>query len=192
MNIKNFFKFIPIVAVITLSGCQPGMHQAVVRARLERLATPNMIDTQAIKEGDGVVVARVILIARNIETNQPNVMLTASRGSVMGFASSGFNLMLDPGETHHVILLPAGKYDWVEFWVQGLKSDFHGKLPFEVVAGKVTYIGDITLTIDGSDPWHYGMHISSEPSLAAMYMRSDYPGLMANYAFAAKVTVDNR
>ena len=192
MNKKNFFKVISALAVITLSGCGPEVRQAAIRANLERIRTPDMADTKAIPEGHGVVLAHVILIDRNMGSNQPSVMLSAKRDSFTGLAPGGFFLVLKPGETNHAIILPAGKYNWIEFWVQGLKSDFHGKLPFEVEAGKVTYIGDITLMIDGSDPRHYGMRISSNPPLAAMYMRSTYPELMANYPLVTRMTVDNR
>jgi hypothetical protein len=175
-----------------LCGCSPEARQAAVRKNVERLRTPEMADTQAIPEGRGVVVARVILVERNMGSNLPSVLLTSKRDSFMGVAPGGFFLVLDPGETNHIRLLPAGKYNWIEFWVQGLKSDFQGKLPFNVEAGKVTYIGDITLVIDGNDPWHYGMHISSDPQSAATYMRSTYPKLMANYPFITNVTADNR
>ena len=189
---KIFFKVISILAVMALSGCGPEVRQAAVRANVERLRTPDMADTSAIPEGHGVAVARVILIGRNMGSNQPSVVLSAKRGSFTGLASGGFYLVLERGEANHAIILPAGKYNWIEFWVQGLKSDFHGNLPFEVEAGKVTYIGDIMLMIDGSDPWHYGMRISSNPTLAAMYMRSTYPRLMANYPLVTRVAVDNR
>ena len=179
MKKRLAFMVLTITVLVLMSGCDP-----IRRTSIE--------DTQKIPEDSGVIVARVILNEQNNGASGPVVALSAKRDSVTGMAPGELIVNPKQGQNIYVMTLPIGKYNWVEFWVQGKKSDFEGHLPFNVEAGKIAYIGDVVLSINENDPWHYRMHLTSDLSAVAGYMNRNYPKLMARYPLVKNLTVDNR
>jgi hypothetical protein len=167
------------IASLLVSACSPIKHS-------------NIDDTQNIPAGEGVIVARVILEVQSEGAAEPKVLLTAGQHSFTGLATHWFFIALHPGENFSVQTVPAGQYSWIEFWVQGKKSDFKGRLPFDVEPGKINYVGDIVLSIDMSDPWHYGMRVTSDLPAAGRYLQFNYPQLASRYPLVPNLTVDNR
>jgi hypothetical protein len=164
------------MTVLAVSGC------AVKRRNIQ--------DAQAIPDGSGVIVARVVLKEQNVSMRHDDIELTAIKDSNLTVAS----LIVDvqSGETFRVMTLPAGEYTWRGFYVGTKHSEFRGLLPFEVKPGKVNYIGDIVISINWDDPWHYGMRVMANPPAAESYMRRVYPQLTARYPLVASLTVDKR
>jgi hypothetical protein len=178
-------KAITLMVLLLLLGCGPTPIRNIP-------SDPNIEDTQNIQDGRGVIVTRIILNERNIGATQPQVVLLAKTESFPGRSPRGFTIKAVPGESIHTLTLPAGTYSWLQIWIQGPSHLFRGGLPFKVEAGKVNYIGDVIITIDGNDPWHYGMRLSSDPSTIKSDMLLNYPKLMARYPLVMNLTEDNR
>ena len=174
MNLGRFA--ILAMAALALSGCG-----------IKRVSIP---DTRTIPDGSGVIMAHIILNERNTPASPPDIMLTAIKQSNLMVAS--LIVTLQSGENFTVMTLPAGKYSWRGIYLDRKNSEFRGLLPFEVKPGKVNYIGDLVISLDWDNPWHYGMRVTANQAAAERYMKSVYPELTSRYPMVASLTVDQR
>ncbi|GFZ92134.1 hypothetical protein [Dyella caseinilytica] len=143
---------------------------------------PNMDDTSQLPDGKGVLVARLAvpyLLKPGLPTSV--ALLNINNGS-------GVNIRLSSAETYLAIPLPAGSYRWNNLSVGSYGAHISSK-QFEIDAGKINYVGDIILLMEGTNNprtssiatyranfkiYDYHKHIL--PVLAAAY-----PKLWSNY-----------
>ncbi|MHA6205658.1 hypothetical protein ACXU4B_14635 [Dyella soli] len=174
MAIRHYL--LAALAALALSGCG--------------IKRTNIPDTASMPQGSGVMVARVVFVQRNAAGDEPAPALTAIKTTNLTVAS--LILDLHPGENFTVMSLPAGNYTWRGLYVGRRNSEFRNRLPFEIQAGKINYVGDIVVTLDWNDLTRYGMRVRSNLAASETYVHEVYPQLSGHYPMVASLTEDDR
>jgi hypothetical protein len=149
----------------------------------------NMTDTAQIPSTDGVMVARVV-VASVANLYHPPVMLSLidSHSTVVSNAV----MTLNDGENYVVLPLHAGQYSWDSITIGRYYMLFKFGLPFNIVAGKINYVGDIELVLDGRGGANYALRVVDRRRSSLVPMASAYPQLWSTYPVVVNMTRDMR
>jgi hypothetical protein len=178
-----------LVCVATLAGCATPVK-------------PEMEDTANLAPGQGIMVARIAMpyLARNdhlpttifvANTFSMNYTLPPDSNNVSAIRErlySGTPIALHTAETFLVVPLPAGTYSWSGMQIGSYSSYWGAKKKFDIVAGKINYVGDMTLVMgDTGNNQNYRVNLRSYdyhelflPKIAAAYPKlwGSYPVLV--------------
>jgi hypothetical protein len=164
-----------LLCVAALAGCATG---------------PQMKDTGTLPPGQGVMVAR---IAMPYLANKAHLWTTIAVSNQYDPSDSGMQIKLSDAETFLVLPMRAGSYRWKSLEIAGYNAEF-GPMDFDIVAGKINYVGDLTLVMEGPydngrETYYkaffrpYDYHDVFLPRIAAAY-----PKLWANYPVVVDVS----
>jgi hypothetical protein len=164
-----------LLCVAALAGCATG---------------PQMKDTGTLPPGQGVMVARIAMPYLATSGHLWTVMTVANQYDA---SDSGIQIKLSDAETFLVLPLPAGSYRWKSLQIASYNAEFD-PMDFDIVAGKINYVGDLTLVMEGPHengreiyyktyfrPYDY--HEVFLPRIAAAY-----PKLWASYPVVVDVS----
>jgi hypothetical protein len=152
---------------------------------------PTMKDTTQLQPGTGVMVAR---LAVPYLLQKGHLRTTLSVANLGDASDSGTPIVLSSAETFVVVPLSAGTYQWKDLHIGSYDSDLQPKT-FDIVAGKINYVGDITLVMDqalaykNGKPTYdvhfrvYDYHQYFLPKIAAAY-----PKLLGSYPVVVSLT----
>ncbi|GLQ46515.1 hypothetical protein GCM10007862_15660 [Dyella lipolytica] len=106
---------------------------------------PQMKDTALLAPGQGVMVAR---LAIPYLAQSGHLKTTISVASLNDGSDAGTPIELHTAETFLVVPLPAGTYRWKDFHIGSYNDPLGGgPMHFDIVAGKINYVGDITVVM---------------------------------------------
>ena len=107
---------------------------------------PQMKDTAMLAQGQGVMVAR---LAIPYLAQSGHLKTTISVASLDGGSDADTPIELRTAETFLVIPLPAGTYRWKDFHIGSYNDPLEvgGPMHFDIAAGKINYVGDITVVM---------------------------------------------
>ncbi|MGC1549495.1 MAG: hypothetical protein WA777_13300 [Rhodanobacter sp.] len=119
---------------------------------------PQMKDTTTLAPGQGVMVAR---LAIPYLAQSGHLKTTISVDSLYGSSDSGTPIELHTAETFLVIPLPAGTYRWKDFHIGSYNDPLGGgPMHFDIAAGKINYVGDITVVMAMDPSYRQGLPIT--------------------------------
>ncbi|MGM9485912.1 hypothetical protein [Ideonella sp. YS5] len=154
------------------------------------LKLPNIDPDATLPAGHGLLVTRALLSDASPGMSQrPDVSITLIDVTNLTVASA--ILPLSPGENFRAIALPAATYTWRGIYLGTYSSEFRGKLPFKIEAGKACYVGDLDLQID----WRYKTYklaVKDRSRIAQSRFEAEYPKLAGNLPFEVSLATDLR
>lgn len=119
---------------------------------------PQMKDTAMLAQGQGVMVAR---LAIPYLAQSGHLKTTISVASLNDGSDAGTPIELRNAETFLVIPLPAGTYRWKDFHIGSYNDPLGGgPMHFDIAAGKINYVGDITVVMALDPSYQTGAPIS--------------------------------
>jgi hypothetical protein len=144
--------------------------------------------------GQGVMVAR---LAIPYLAQPGHLKTTISVANFYDNKVAGEPIELHNGETFLVLPLPAGTYMWEDFRIGSYKSEWgHAPMHFNIVAGKINYVGDITVQMTQDSRFTVGympgyradVHVYDYGNVFLPRIAAAYPQLWANYPVAVSIT----
>jgi hypothetical protein len=153
-------------------------------------STPRLAPTEAIHADEGVIVT-------TLHTNWPHFnnplfgSLTLSFISEENDKSAVKTFSPDKSPDFRVMKLKAGRYKWRRVtFATDRYAQLSEQTGFEVQPGKITYIGDIHITVP--ETWHrFGtveIRVNNAAETSREVLSSQYPALSQRFGFETKLT----
>ena len=149
---------------------------------------PNVGDGDTISTEMSVMLVRLHVSGLPPRADTAGMNLTVYREG--GFLRTG-TVGIKDGDTTYAFALPPGNYRWSHLVCWNLSADFGQSLPFSLVAGTSSYVGDIGLHLDFPSR-RYRLAILDKSGVARTQFEEYFPGLSKSHPFAVRMTTDKR
>jgi hypothetical protein len=158
----------------------------------------NIRDTTQLPPGTGIMVAHVLVRSVN-NMGYPPITLSLGRMD-NSLAANAKSIALASSDNMIVLDLPAGDYSWTDVQIMDLEGYTRRRMPFTIEAGKINYVGDILLVLDGVHVTMvhgrkipgYAIHVKDDHTYTLPNAASMYPQLWSSFPVVTHLTQDHR